>query len=122
MSLPYFKRTEGNERFHNDYHGTEGALGVAMPRGALPICDAFIRAGQQYGMPYNPDFNGRFQRGVGYYQLTQRDARRSSTARAFLEPARARPNIQVVLGQSGCPDYGSRRAGPPGSKSSVMAR
>ncbi|MCP4380258.1 MAG: FAD-binding protein [Hyphomicrobiales bacterium] len=95
--LPYFKRAEGNERFSDDYHGTDGALGVSMPRATLAICDAFIRAGQQYGMPYNPDFNGHYQRGVGYYQLTQRDARRSSTASAFLEPARARPNIQVML-------------------------
>ena len=69
--LPYFKRAEGNERFADDYHGADGPLGVSMPRGALPICDAFIRAGQQYGMPYNPDFNGKIQGGVGYYQLTQ---------------------------------------------------
>ena len=49
--LPHFKRAEGNERFADDYHGADGLLGVSMPRGALPICDAFIRAGQQYGMP-----------------------------------------------------------------------
>ena len=93
--LPYFKRAEGNERFHDDYHGTEGPLGVSMPRGALPICDAYIRAGQQFGMPYNPDFNGRRQGGVGYYQLTQRNARRSSSAVAYLDPVRSRPNLTV---------------------------
>ena len=95
--LPYFKRAEGNERFHDDYHGTEGELGVSMPRGALPICDAFIKAAQQWGMPYNADFNGRQQAGVGFYQLTQRDARRSSTAQAFLKPAEGRENLTVVL-------------------------
>lgn len=94
--LPYFKRAEGNERFNDDYHGSDGPLGVAMPRGALPICDAFIRAAQEAGLPYNPDFNGRFQRGVGYYQLTQHKARRSSAASAFLRPAMARPNLTVV--------------------------
>ncbi len=93
--LPYFKRAEGNERFADDYHGADGPLGVAMPRGALPVCDAFIRAAQQYGIPYNPDFNGRVQGGVGYYQLTQRDVRRSSTATAFLRPAEDRPNLAV---------------------------
>ncbi|MEM0947186.1 MAG: GMC family oxidoreductase N-terminal domain-containing protein [Pseudomonadota bacterium] len=93
--LPYFKRAEGNERFHDDYHGDGGPLGVSMPRGALPICSAFIRAAQEWGMPYNPDFNGRRQAGVGFYQLTQRDARRSSTAQAFLKPAERRPNLTV---------------------------
>jgi choline dehydrogenase-like flavoprotein len=95
--LPYFKRAEGNQRFHDDYHGTDGELGVSMPRGALPICDAFIKAAQQWGMPYNPDFNGRQQAGVGFYQLTQKDARRSSTSQAFLKPAEGRKNLTVVL-------------------------
>jgi choline dehydrogenase-like flavoprotein len=94
--LPYFRRAEGNERFSDDYHGTEGPLGVSVPRSALPICHAFIRAAQQYGVPYNPDFNGRYQRGTGFYQVTQKDARRSSTASAFLKPARARPNLTVL--------------------------
>ncbi|MEW9310690.1 GMC family oxidoreductase [Labrys neptuniae] len=96
--LPYFKRAEGNQRFDDEFHGADGPLGVAMPRGALPICDAFIRAGQQAGLPYNPDFNGRYQRGIGYYQLTQRDARRSSAAAAFLRPAMPRPNLTVMSG------------------------
>lgn len=96
--LPYFRRAESNERFHDDYHGVDGPLGVSMPRAALPVCDAFIRAAQQYGMPYNPDFNGRYQRGVGYYQLTQKNVRRSSASVAFLRPAEARPNLTVWTG------------------------
>jgi len=97
--LPYFKRAEGNERFHDSYHGSEGPLGVSAPRGALPICDAFIRAAQQYGIPYNPDFNGRQQAGTGYFQLTQRDLKRSSAATAFLHPATRRPNLTLRAGQ-----------------------
>ena len=93
--LPYFKRAEGNERFSDDFHDSDGPLGVSMPRAALPICDAFIRAGQEFGMPYNPDFNGARQAGVGYYQLTQRDVRRSSTAVAYLRDAELRPNLTV---------------------------
>ena len=96
--LPYFKRAEGNERFSDDFHGSDGPLGVAMPRATLPICDAFIRAGQEFGMPYNPDFNGARQAGVGYYQLTQRDVRRSSTAVAYLREAEHRPNLTVRTG------------------------
>ena len=94
--LPYFKRAEGNQRFSDSYHGTEGPLSVQMPKAALPVCDAFIRAAQQFGIPYNPDFNGRYQRGVGYYQLTQKGVRRSSAATAFLDPARPRPNLTVM--------------------------
>jgi len=94
--LPYFKRAEGNERFDDDFHGADGPISVQMPRGALPICDAFIRAGQQAGIPYNPDFNGRYQRGIGYYQLTQKGVRRSSAATAFLDPARSRPNLTIM--------------------------
>lgn len=93
--LAYFKRSEGNERFHNDFHSSDGLLGVSAPRGALPICDAFIRAAQQYGIPYNPDFNGKEQAGTGYYQLTQRDVRRSSAATAFLRPALPRGNLTL---------------------------
>ena len=97
--LPYFKRAEGNERFNDDFHGTQGPLGVSVPRGALPICEAFIRAAQQFGIPYNPDFNGKQQAGTGYFQLTQRDVRRSSAASAFLRPAMTRPNLTVRLNQ-----------------------
>lgn len=95
--LPYFRRSEGNERFIDDYHSADGPLGVSMPRAALALCDAFVRAAQQYGFPYNPDFNGERQLGAGYYQLTQRDVRRSSAATAFLAPARGRPNLTVLL-------------------------
>lgn len=96
--LPYFRRAEGNERFADDFHGSDGPLGVSMPRATLPICDAFVRAGQEWGMPYNPDFNGRVQAGVGYYQLTQRNVRRSSTAVAYLRAAEERPNLTVKTG------------------------
>ncbi len=93
--LPYFKRAESNQRYANDYHGDEGPLGVSNPVAPLPICEAWFRAAQQMGIPFNPDFNGRSQEGVGYYQLTQRDARRSSTAVAYLRPARNRKNLTV---------------------------
>ncbi|MBK5933632.1 choline dehydrogenase-like flavoprotein [Rhodovulum imhoffii] len=95
--LPYFTRAECNERFNDDFHGINGPLGVSMPRATLPVCDAFIRAAQEYGMPYNPDFNGRYQRGAGYYQLTQKNVRRSSASVAFLRPAETRSNLTVWI-------------------------
>ena len=96
--LPYFKRAEDNQRFSDDYHGTGGPLGVSMPAAPLPICDAYIRAGQEMGIPYNADFNGQKQAGVGFYQLTQRDRQRSSASMAYLAPIMDRPNLEVRLG------------------------
>ena len=97
--LPYFKRSEGNERLENEYHSAYGPIGVSMPRAALPICEAFVRAAQEMGMPYNPDFNGISQEGAGFYQLTQKDRRRSSAATEFLDPSRSRPNLTVAQGR-----------------------
>ncbi|MRN42181.1 MULTISPECIES: GMC family oxidoreductase N-terminal domain-containing protein [unclassified Brucella] len=95
--LPYFKRAEDNQRFNDDYHAYGGPLGVSMPSAPLPICDAYIRAGQELGIPYNPDFNGREQAGVGFYQLTQRNRRRSSASLAYLAPIRDRRNLTIRM-------------------------
>ncbi|MBB5753282.1 choline dehydrogenase-like flavoprotein [Prosthecomicrobium pneumaticum] len=96
--LPYFKRAEDNQRFADDFHGYGGPLGVSMPVAPLPICDAYMRAAQEIGIPYNHDFNGARQAGVGFYQLSQKNARRSSASVAYLAPARGRKNLTVVTG------------------------
>jgi choline dehydrogenase-like flavoprotein len=96
--LPYFKRAEDNQRFADDYHSYGGPIGVSMPVSALPICDAYIRAGQELGIPYNHDFNGKQQAGVGFYQLTQRNRRRSSASLGYLNPVRDRKNLTVRTG------------------------
>ncbi|HHV70886.1 GMC family oxidoreductase [Brucella intermedia] len=95
--LPYFKRAEDNQRLNDDYHSYGGPLGVSMPSAPLPICDAYIRAGQELGIPYNPDFNGREQAGVGFYQLTQRNRRRSSASLAYLSTIRDRRNFTMRM-------------------------
>jgi choline dehydrogenase-like flavoprotein len=59
---------------------------------------AFVMACQQYGIPYNHDFNGATQAGAGYYQLNVVEGRRCSAARGYLDPARRRPNLKVVTG------------------------
>ena len=95
--LPYFMRAENNERFCNAYHAYGGPLGVSNPISPLPICEAFFQAGQELGIPFNADFNGERQEGLGYYQLTQLGARRSSTSRAYLRPVRERANLTIAL-------------------------
>ena len=95
--LPYFKRSENNERYANEYHDYGGLLGVSNPISPLPICEAFFQAGQELGIPFNPDFNGARQDGLGYYQLNQSNARRSSTSVAYLNPIRDRRNLTVRL-------------------------
>ncbi|MBN9008772.1 MAG: GMC family oxidoreductase N-terminal domain-containing protein, partial [Rhizobiales bacterium] len=93
--LPYFKRSEDNQRYVNAYHGYGGPIGVSAPVNPLPIGEAFIRAAQEYGLPYNPDFNGARQEGVGHYQVTVKDARRSSGPRGYLHPIRDRRNLTI---------------------------
>jgi choline dehydrogenase-like flavoprotein len=96
--LPYFKKSERNERLADSCHGTEGPMSVVEQLMHNPLTKAFLRAGQETGLPYTHDFNGAEQDGVGYYDVTQRDARRESSATAFLRPARGRSNLSVVTG------------------------
>ena len=95
--LPYFIRSEDNERLVDGYHGVGGPLGVSDQISPNPLSKAFIRAAQQAGHRFNPDFNGAEQAGTGAYQVTCRNARRSSTARAFLAPARDRSSLTVEI-------------------------
>jgi choline dehydrogenase len=96
--LPYFRKAEDNDTHDNRYHGKGGPLGVSQPAAPLPICEAYFAAAGQLGIPRNSDMAGETQDGVGYYQLTQRNARRSSTSVAYLGPARARANLTVRTG------------------------
>lgn len=94
--LPLFKRAEDQERGADDYHGAGGPLSVTNMRLRRPICDAWVAAAQAAGYPFNPDYNGASQEGVGYFQLTARKGRRCSSAVAYLRPVRKRPNLKVV--------------------------
>jgi choline dehydrogenase len=96
--LPYFRKAEDNDTHHDRYHGKGGPLGVSQPRAPLPICEAYFAAAAQLGIPRNMDMTGAAQDGVGYYQLTQRHARRSSTSVAYLGSARGRANLTVRTG------------------------
>ena len=97
-ALPYFKRAERNSRGGDALHGDSGPLHVSDLRYTNPLSTAFIEAGQQAGFRHNHDFNGSEQVGVGLYQVTQKDGARCSSAVAYLQPARSRPNLEVVTG------------------------
>lgn len=97
--LPYFKRSEDQQRFRDDpEHGTGGPLVVCDQRSPNPLSAALVEAAVEQGYPRNHDFNSGDQEGFGYYQVTQRDGRRWSVARAFLLPARKRKNLEVWTG------------------------
>ena len=94
--LPYFKATQHQERGESELHGINGALNVADSRSKIPVGDNFIAAAQQAGYPYNEDFNGKQQEGVGYYQVTQKNGQRHSAADAFLTPNLPRTNLTII--------------------------
>ncbi len=88
---------EDTEAGGDAWRGTGGPLFVSANRHDLhPLVHSFIAAGEAAGLPHNPDFNGARQEGVGIYQMTIRNGRRNSAARAFLHPAMRRPNLQVI--------------------------
>ncbi|MFK7791292.1 MAG: GMC family oxidoreductase [Devosiaceae bacterium] len=98
--LPYYRRAEDNDTYNNEFHGQGGPLGVSQPRAPLPICDAYFEAAGELGIPRNHDINAAQQDGVCYYQLTQRNHRRSSAAMAYIAPNRHRKNLHVRTGAS----------------------
>jgi choline dehydrogenase len=93
--LPYFRRSEDQERGADDLHGVGGPLSVSNVSEPHPLCDAFIESAQQAGFPRNDDFNGPTQEGAGYFQLTAKNGRRWSTAMGYLRQARGRSNLKI---------------------------
>jgi choline dehydrogenase len=95
--LPAYKALEDCEAGADDYRGAGGPLHVsANLNDRHGLCDPYIAAVEAAGLSYNPDFNGATQEGVGHYQMTIKNGRRNSAARAFLRPAMRRRNIKVV--------------------------
>ena len=96
--LPVFRDLENNQRLSGEYHGVGGELTVSDRAFGHPLSWAFIRAAQEAGIPYNEDFNGARQEGVGFYQTTTNRGRRRSSAEAFLRVAERRANLTVKTG------------------------
>lgn len=93
--LPYFVKSEGNQRGGIPWHGGNGPLKVSDIGARHELIEAFIEGAQQIGVPRTEDFNGARQEGAGYYQLTTHRGWRCSTADAYLKPARNRGNLRI---------------------------
>lgn len=93
--LPFFKRSEGNVRGGDDYHGGDGPLTVSDQKWPNPASTAFVEGAAQLQLATTDDFNGARQEGFGLYQVTQRDGERWTAARAYVEPLRGRSNLDI---------------------------
>ncbi len=94
--LPYFRRAEDNERGESYYHGVGGPLAVSEGRSMHPLVWGCIDAAVDAGIAPTDDHNGPHQEGAGWFQFTQRNGRRCSTAVAYLHPALARGNVEAL--------------------------
>jgi choline dehydrogenase len=93
--LPYFVRSERNQRGASAFHGGDGPIAVSDIGDRDPLIDAFIAGAESIGVPRNDDFNGATQEGAGYYQLNTWRGWRWSSAKGYLKPARGRANLHV---------------------------
>ncbi len=95
--LPHFRGMEDNNRLLNEHHGAGGQMKVSDPGHIDQMSRWFVQSVQALGEPFNPDFNGASQRGVGFYQFMNRHGRRSSAAYAFLSPIEGDPRLTLRL-------------------------
>lgn len=84
--LPVFIAQERNDTFHDAFHGVDGGLSVEQPKGINPLNQRCLKAFQEYGVPFNPDYNGKSQIGASPVQSTTGDRRRCNAADAYLRP------------------------------------
>ncbi|AOY79260.1 GMC family oxidoreductase N-terminal domain-containing protein [Moorena producens JHB] len=96
--LPYFKKSENQQRGASEFHGVSGPLDITDPLAPSTVSKCFVEAAISKGYGHNPDFNGKQQEGAGLYQLTVKDGKRQSTAVAFLHPIISRPNLTIQTG------------------------
>ena len=97
--LPYFLKAEHWINQPADaLHGGGGPLGILRVPIENPLARAWVEAGQQLGLPFNPDFCGPTLEGFGPADFTIANNRRASTATAYLAPARHRANLTVITG------------------------
>lgn len=94
--LPFFRKSENQERGGDEYHGADGPLRVSNMSFKRPICDDFINGLVETGVPRSEDFNGEKQEGVGYFQLTTHNGRRCSSAAAYLRDIKSRSNLHII--------------------------
>ncbi|MEP0872695.1 GMC family oxidoreductase N-terminal domain-containing protein [Trichocoleus desertorum AS-A10] len=96
--LPYFKKSERQQRGASEFHGIDGELSVTDPIAPAVVSQRFVDAAVAVGYDHNSDPNGMQQEGAGLYQLTIKDGKRHSAAAAFLVPILQRANLTVTTG------------------------
>lgn len=94
--LPYFRKSEDHYAWNDKNHGQGGGLRVEEQRLRWDILDSFRDACAETGIPKIADFNDGDNEGVSYFQVTQRGGIRCNTAKAFLKPAKKRPNLTIM--------------------------
>ena len=95
--LPYFKKAENQERGENKFHGVGGPLSVSDQRVKLKLLDIFIEAAEEKGIPRSSDFNTGQNEGCGYFQVTEKNGLRCSTAVGYLNPIKKRKNLKIII-------------------------
>ena len=95
--LPYFIKAENQERGKNEYHGVGGPLSISNQRMSLPLLNEFRNAAEEFGIPKTDDFNTGNNHGCGYYQVTEKDGFRCSTAVGYLNPIKKRSNLKIII-------------------------
>lgn len=94
--LPYFKRAEGRAEGGDEYRGGDGPLSTSYGSLKNPLHQAWLDAAKQAGYALTPDYNGYRQEGFGRMDMTVRNGSRCSAAKAYLYPAKQRPNLRVI--------------------------
>lgn len=95
--LPYFKKSERQLRGGDEFHGATGELAISDVVNPHVASLTFIDSAKAIGIPFNKDFNGAQQYGVGYPQMTMENGVRQSASTAFLAPIRRRTNLEVQV-------------------------
>ena len=98
--LPEFIAQESNDTFHDEFHGIDGGLAVEQPKGINELNQYCLKAFQEYGLPYNPDYNGRSQIGVSPVQSNVGHQRRCSAVDAYLRPHLASGRVTLFTGRT----------------------
>ena len=95
--LPYFKAQEDNDHLGGEFHGVGGPLKISDLGHTSPMTRTYVKTLQGMGIPYNPDFNGAEQFGVGFMQHTidWQTRRRCSAVDAFLTPVMNDPLLTI---------------------------
>ena len=94
--LPYFLKSENQERGKSEFHGVEGPISVEDQRIQLDILNVFMNAAEEIGIPKVNDFNKGDNFGCGYFQVTEKKGLRCSAAVGYLRPIKNRNNLKIV--------------------------